>query len=502
MMLSQCLGNQTTYTISKRLEILGCKGAKSGTKPALANKYWQHIQDNVGDIWQSLDEIEQNYIAEYITNKQVDNFKFKHKYGRSLLSQVKAQYYYSDFGALSCLFFDGYFPEELQALFKPYIQKPRAYALEVTPQKDIPAEIHIKETAINAIKELQLVLKGLMQYKARVGDKTKLPTDATISKIEALFEAPEYYNGSRIQASVGSIKAFSWVLMLQVSRYLKKTGSSLDVTPKGIKSFKDKPQDVVQSIWNDWIYSKQFDEIKRITNLKGQGSKAAKNNFTDVSVRRQIIHQCLQSLPANEWISVESLFKHAVLNDYIFDVTKNHGTGLYYANPQSASIQDYRYTWAVLEEPYFLCVLFEYAATLGLIDVGYQSPRGVRTDKVSDWVDFDEGFVSRYDGLRYIRINALGAYVLGIDQAFNVSLPEGNIIINEQNRVSYSAGIIPVEIEETLNQFAENHSSDEWTLSEASIIDAIRAGAKFTDLKNLFKREKVTLPENTKNYCH
>lgn len=59
-------------------------------------------------------------------------------------------------------------------------------------------------------------------------------------------------------------------------------------------------------------------------------------------------------------------------------------------------------------------MLFEYAATLGLIDIAYTDPAGAREDLREKWGTNDLESLTRYDGLRAIRITALGADVLGL----------------------------------------------------------------------------------------
>jgi len=65
-----------------------------------------------------------------------------------------------------------------------------------------------------------------------------------------------------------------------------------------------------------------------------------------------------------------------------------------------------------VEGRYALCVLFEYAATLGLIDVAYADPRGARDDYRALWGGDELSCLSRYDGLSALRVNELGAAVL------------------------------------------------------------------------------------------
>jgi len=68
--------------------------------------------------------------------------------------------------------------------------------------------------------------------------------------------------------------------------------------------------------------------------------------------------------------------------------------------------------WDVLEGRYALCVLFEYAATMGLIDIRYTDPRGARPDYRFLWGADVLPYLSRYDGLCAVRVNALGAALL------------------------------------------------------------------------------------------
>ena len=57
-------------------------------------------------------------------------------------------------------------------------------------------------------------------------------------------------------------------------------------------------------------------------------------------------------------------------------------------------------------------MLFEYAATLGVIDVAYASPRGARDDYRQLWGADRYDSLSRYDGLAALRVNDLGAAIL------------------------------------------------------------------------------------------
>jgi hypothetical protein len=52
--------------------------------------------------------------------------------------------------------------------------------------------------------------------------------------------------------------------------------------------------------------------------------------------------------------------------------------------------------WPLLQDRYMLAVLFEYAATLGLIGIEYVSPVGAREDYRDNWGGDDLDQLSRY----------------------------------------------------------------------------------------------------------
>ena len=69
--------------------------------------------------------------------------------------------------------------------------------------------------------------------------------------------------------------------------------------------------------------------------------------------------------------------------------------------------------WPVLQGRFARAVIFEYTATLGLVDVAYIHPADARDDYSRLWGADDLAFLSRYDGLLAVRLTPLGAHVLG-----------------------------------------------------------------------------------------
>jgi len=129
-----------------------------------------------------------------------------------------------------------------------------------------------------------------------------------------------------------------------------------------------------------------------------------------------------------------------------------------------------------------MAFLFEYAATLGLIDIAYIHPSGARKD-YDQWGTDDLDCLSRYDGLLHIRLNGLGAWCLGLTDEYEPApvqarqmlqvLPNMEIVETEP----LSPGDILV-----LEQFAEQTSDVVWKIERIKLLKAVEQGHSVADM--------------------
>ena len=132
----------------------------------------------------------------------------------------------------------------------------------------------------------------------------------------------------------------------------------------------------------------------------------------------------------------------------------------------------------MLQGRYVLAMLFEYAATLGLIDVAYIAPQGARLDYDNHWGTDDYECLSRYDGLEFLRLNALGAWCLGLTKEYELEpvvvkktwrvLPNHDVVSSEQNP---DPGDVLF-----LDRVAERTSDRVWRLDREKILTAAEGG--------------------------
>jgi hypothetical protein len=171
---------------------------------------------------------------------------------------------------------------------------------------------------------------------------------------------------------------------------------------------------------------------------------------------------------------------------------------LYLVDPEYGSLGYAGFhDWAILEGRYTLAVLFEYAATLGLIDVEYVQPVGARDDYHDNWGADHLDQLSRYDGLTAIRVNALGAYALGMrdgyeppvvaaEQVFKV-LPNLDVVVTGQ-----LSGVDRLFLDGCATQSSERV----WTLSMGSLLAAVETGRALDQVREfLADRAQHDLPD-------
>ena len=127
-----------------------------------------------------------------------------------------------------------------------------------------------------------------------------------------------------------------------------------------------------------------------------------------------------------------------------------------------------------------MAMLFEYAATLGLIDIAYIAPQRRGMISAIAGARMITTCLSRYDGLKYFRINALGAWCLGLTAA--IIEPEAIVIPRKTWRVLPNHDVVSSELNPDpvdvmfLDRVADRTSDRVWRLDREKILTAVEDG--------------------------
>ncbi|MGF6885650.1 hypothetical protein ABIA39_007433 [Nocardia sp. GAS34] len=333
----------------------------------------------------------------------------------------------------------------------------------------------MRQTEQEALANVRAVLELAAAGQLRCSDKTSRPAAATVRSIAGALADGDFYPDE-------PISAFAWPLLLQAGGLATTSASKLQLTPKGRTALRKSPADVIAHLWRRWPAHAVVDEFSRIEHIKGQRSK---NVLTAAKTRRATVASALEHCVPDDWIGIDELFRTMQRKGLHPTITRSDRARwkLYLVDPEYGSMGYSGYgDWPILEGRYTLAVLFEYAATLGLIDIDYTEPAGARTDYHHQWGSDDLEFLSRYDGLNAIQRTALGRYAIGLADQYT---PAPNKRTRELTVLSNHDVVIGGDISAAdrllLSAHAEQTSDRVWTITTDSLLTAIDAGRRLAD---------------------
>jgi hypothetical protein len=470
--------------------------------------------DHLKENWKKLSRIDKKGIAEYIYN-YADNIDFDFesffaKYKNNPDFMVKSNWGIrssSDMPLSATYFFGNNYeiPLDLIRKFKTFVEKPKeAKAKTATELPEIEG-ITVKETERIAFYELKAVLRLINDSKLKVSPKTNIPSIASVKAVDTILVEGDFYpehevwGENRANAEdLGFIRGFGWLMMLQAGGLAKISGTTLVLTNNGKRALeKDDPAEIIKKLWERWLKTKIIDEFRRIDEIKGQTGKG-KKCFTKVEERRTLVNAALTQLDENKWIKFSDFSRLIKSNrKYKFTVTKYDPWDLYLCEPGYGSLGYSGYNeWNVIEDRYMLCLLFEYAATLGLIDIAYISPIEAKVDWGSLWGAEGMYFLSRYDGLLYFSVNSLGSYCLGNIEKYTVKQDSTTININIDGTglITTNTALPPHEIITVLDTYTTKKSNSDWQITKATLLKALENGHSIFNFKKFAEEKNITIP--------
>ncbi len=344
---------------------------------------------------------------------------------------------------------------------------------ELPPAGQDGGELEVRVTERAAAADLATMLRLCEAGKLRCSDRTKRPTAATSALVARSLADGEFYQGAH-----GPIASFAWPLLLQAGGLAELAGTRLQLTSRGRAALGARAHETLRHLWRRWLKHGLLDEFSRIDTIKGQSSRGA---LTAVGPRRETVADALASCPPGRWVAVDEFFRFMQAEEWDLEVARDPWK-LYLGDPQYGSLGYAGYhDWTLLQGRYVLCLLFEYAAPLGLIDLAYEDPVGARDDYHDNWGGDDLDWLSRYDGLRHFRLSALGASALELEQDYR---PGGDVATTAAttplrvlpNLEVVSVEPLPVADVIVLETYAERTGDKVWTLRREKFLTAIESG--------------------------
>ena len=505
--LENCLNNLTVDRLKPRLNLISGKPKLTRKGDIISLLSSELLSAKLEQYWKRLNQLEQTAVAQAIYHWDGEFYqqRFLAKYGKLPTYFVSRSSSAEQNSVLALFFYNGSLAAELADACQDFVQPPVQYQLIESSAESIKKEVTHLQQALNeysssyqpelamlsmethAIHDLQAVLNLIDSGKLTVSEKTNIAGAASIKKITAILLDGDYYSeqddwglNSYEGGTIRPIRAYAWPLLLQSSGLglVRRVGTKLQLTAKGKKVSKSTIGETLRLIYQRWRDKGMLDEFKRIDVIKGQSGKGRR--MASVIDRRIAIEKALKACPKNEWISIDDFFRFVQAENFGFEVIYDYWR-LYVSDSNYGNLGEGGSSFETIQGRYIMVYLFEYLATLGLIDVAYLPPYYIRDDYNRMWGTDDLDFFSRYDGLLFFRLNPLGSYCLGLSEDYHPpkqnSLPllhiEDSLTITLQRSASPSEKII-------LDQYLQPETERSYQLEQDYLLQAIEKGG---DLK-------------------
>jgi hypothetical protein len=477
----------------------------------------KELRSNLPGIVERLSETEHKALAQAVHNGgTIARESFKAMYGVDIPDLEPWAYHKRNASLLlmfgeylaGCFVVSEALRKSLQGII-PEPARPAVSVVDAVPEiyqpaktgwrKPTPRPVRIFASAEIAPLELRSVLQLVRSGKLFVTDKSLRPTDAGARLIAQSLVAPDFdaeipqtASGSHRVEAAGSYRAHAWGVLIQQCGWAKPRRGILAFTESGQHALRDcTPEILVEGITRlrDDV---RFDEFNRVNHIRGQSGRG-KRYLTDPRERRSSILESVSQWPIGKWIQFNEAWRFLLASGNNFLLTREAVT-LYFEEQQYGHLGA---TEGILPRIYLRVFLMESLATLGIIDIAYCYPHWLWPELEDRWGTDEMDFCSRYDGLLYVRLNALGAYCLNVTSKYEpisvkpVSpwevLGNGQIIPSENPSPSDSY---------LLDGWAIRDSRGAWWLDAGRVLDYLASGSSIADISRfLMEKSQNELPE-------
>jgi len=523
--LLEALDRMTNNDLKSLLDLLPAK-QKPTRKAELIAAIEAHLDgENLRALWERLDKTQRLAVAETMYSAQgvFEAERFRAKYGTFPIFGTKENprsYQETPSPLRLFLYRDGRYgagnlsvPGDLARRLRPFAPKPAAAALpcvdelpdcfewiEKATSQQIP--FIRRDTEREALAELGIVLRLVDLGKIAVSDKTWLPGASALRELSAVLVGGDFYPpGAKSpegwEEEIGPVKAYAWPLLLQGAGLAELHGKKLALTKAGRAALSKPAAETLRGLWQRWLKAKPFDEFNRVDAIKGQQGKG-KRSMTAPASRRAVVAEALAQCPAGAWVRLDDFSRHMQAAGYDLEITRGpwelYITDSNYGSLGHAGFHD----WHILQKRYLACLLFEYAATLGMIDLAYAEPWEAPCDFGDLWGTDDMSFLSRYDGLLWFRLNPLGNFCLGLTDNYQPESLEAKatLAVLPSLQVKVVAGALSTEEALFLEAWAGQEGEGLWRLDRGKILGAVENGRPVTELLDFLEaRDAQGLPD-------
>jgi len=415
-----------SYTVETLKPLANFCGGSAITRKAELVEHIVHVMTTpewMRQQWEQLDDLSRKAVSLAVHNGgQFDEAVFLARYGR-LPSRPGSKWSWERKPIRLDLFIhNGRIPDDLLPMLETWVPRLEPFRIEGRPE--VPATIKLgsekyellrAETEHTGPSDLAAFLRLVQRGEVSVTPSSLMPTAATVKKLLAQLREGDFLTHAETLKAAETIRPVGLTLFAiqsGLSRRAQSYGGKLELTDAGRAWLRTQEPELLLQALEQWTQSNLFDELSRIRAIRGQNARGT--SLSPPSHRRERIVEALSWCPAGVWIDIEDFFRAIVAWQLDFEVETTGYSNLYVGYAGYA----HEYTWGdasaywrIIHGLYILAVLWETLATIGAVDIAYLLPE--EANYQAEVYYYDELYFSLYDGLKYFRINPLGAYLFG-----------------------------------------------------------------------------------------
>ena len=449
--------------------------------------------------WQALDDISKRAVSTaYHNGGEFSSRAFLAQYEHLPERPDIGRYIYATHQ--SPILFDlfiirGAIPADLLPLLTPLVLPEDRFQITPIEGTQLPKSIELSdsgpksplysiETEMSGRIDLLTCLRMIEQGQISFSNTNHLITAGSIKKLHKKLLAGDFVLHPEKMTGKFVIRPFGLATFAYHSKFVTSRGN---LSQLGHNYLKTQEPSLFAEAFEDWMENGRFEELSRVTRIKGLRSK--KTKLTKPGERREKIIEALSWCPAGKWIHVYDLFR--AIQAWDFNIALEN-TPFYNLSAEGyywdLSTQTYN---EQIVQPYIEIILVEYLATLGLIDIGY-------VDLSAPPYEGNSSEPSEiYDGFLYFRINDWGAYILGINDEYSPTREanQAKFTINQALQLTLTETVLPGD-KLLVEMIALPLGKDRYQLDTVKMLDAIQSGQTFAHLHTfLVEGVETAVPE-------
>jgi hypothetical protein len=489
--MAELLDRWNSDTLKKYLSMLGGGGSIT-RKGDRIDFICQKLLDKASlhALWQQMDDTARRAVSTaYHNGGGFDASAFVAQYGQLPPRPRKENAYMYGYGyhhrepILFDLFvINGLIPVDLMPLLSDLVLPVDRFQLEGVAEPpaeverweyDIP--VRQVETEMIGHTDMLTYLQMVEQGQVRFGASTNRLTAGSVRKVLAnlmdgdFLELPDKVTGRYV------IRPMGLDVFAQESGLMTRTGK---LTKAGRSYLRTQDPEIILAAFERWTENGKFDELSRISHLKGLKSRGTR--LTPPASRREKVIEALSWCPVNVWIDILDFYRAIIIWDFDFAVETTAYTNLYVGPSRYYGElfgDDY---WNIVNGLYINAIIWEYLGTIGAVDLFYATADNSLIDTSYDYMDEP---ISLHDPLLYFRINDWGAYLLGQADSYEPPKPKRKELftVDAERRVHLLADLTPNERLQ-LEAITEPADGQAYQLSTIKLLTAVEGGYDFDQI--------------------